>query len=77
MILIPSSIAHRCILNETMCEASHAQVLVKLQPIVAEHFNLLGGILFSSFVILLIMVKVSHGCLMFRVTRFWVNIGSV
>ena len=41
-----------------MCEASHAQVLVKLQPIVAEHFKLLGGSLAVAFVVLFIMGKV-------------------
>ena len=41
-----------------MCEASHAQALVKLQPIVAEHFNLVGGVLLSGFVVLLVLAKV-------------------
>ena len=51
----------RCILNETMCEASHAQVLIKLQPIVTEHFNLLGGVLLVSFLALLLLAKASDG----------------
>jgi hypothetical protein len=42
-----------------MCEASHAQLLVKLQPIVTEQFNLLGGVLLFSFLALLLLAKVT------------------
>lgn len=51
-------VSRSCILSEKMCEASHAQALVKLQPVVAEHFNLLGGVLLTSFIVLLVLAKV-------------------
>lgn len=34
-----------CKVSEQLCEASHAKLMVQLQPVVVEHFNLLGGCL--------------------------------
>ncbi len=47
-----------CMVNESWCAASHAQLLVKLQPVIAEHFNLLGGVLLACFLVLLVAAKV-------------------
>lgn len=42
-----------------LCKVSHAQLIMKLQPAVAEHFNLMGGVLLVLFVALAVMAKMT------------------
>lgn len=49
-----------CLVSPSLCEASHAQLVVRLQGPVAEHFRLLGGILGGAFLFTFLLGKFTY-----------------
>ncbi len=43
-----------------MCEAAHAQMLIRVQPAIEEHFKLVGGVLLIAFLVFLILGKLTY-----------------
>ncbi|GAX82409.1 hypothetical protein CEUSTIGMA_g9837.t1 [Chlamydomonas eustigma] len=48
-----------CLVSEHLCEAAPAKFVVKLEPVVAEHFKLVGGVLLVTFLASLLIAKLT------------------
>ncbi len=51
---------HRCLVSPSLCEASHAQLVVRLQGPLAEHFRLLMGVFGGAFLFSFVLAKLTY-----------------